>query len=154
MGDILGKPIPLNGKGTATAEDGIERYVATAAKRPGCRAVIVVLDADDEPTCVEGPALLARGLSQVRVPVVVALAERDYEDWLFGSIETLELGVDAHVPGRNGGNAIRAALYPRAYIKPTWQPRLTARMDLTLASARSPSLRRLLDRAVDLALLT
>jgi hypothetical protein len=154
MKDILGKPIPLNGKGSATAEDGIERYVATAAIRPGCRAVVVVLDADKEPTCVEGPTLLARAQTRVHVPVLVALAERDFEDWMYCSIESMELGTIDFQVGKNGGSVIEAALYPRSYVKPTWQPRLTSRMDLELAAGRSVSLRRLLDRVVDFALLT
>lgn len=148
--DILGKPIPINGKGAATTPGGIERFVATAALRPGCRGILVALDADKEASCAEGPALLARAASEVSVPVIISLAERDYEDWLYSSVETLELGDVSWQAGRNGGAEIKSLLSPKTYVKPTWQPRLTARMDLDLAASRSPSLGRLFDRFDDL----
>lgn len=145
--DLLGKPIPLNGKGSATVDGGIERYVETAALRPGCRGVLVVLDADKEPTCEEGPRLLTRAQSAVGVPVVIVLAERDYEDWLFASVESLQLGDDVEwVAGSNGGHELQRLLSPKSYIKPTWQPRFTGRMNLALATSRSASLARLFDR--------
>jgi hypothetical protein len=72
------------------------------------------------------------------------LAEPSYEAWLVASAETLELeGMRHDDPSPMG--AIRRAL-PGAYIKPTWQPRLTARMDIQLARTRSRSLNRLLRR--------
>lgn len=144
--EIVGKPIPVNGKGAVTTPGGIERFVATAALRPGCRAVLVILDADREPTCEEGPRLLARAQAEVAVPVLVALAERDYEDWLYCSVETIGLGDAEWERGRNGGAEIKRLLAPKAYVKPTWQPKLTARLDLDLAAGRSVSLQRLLDR--------
>lgn len=144
--DLLGKPIPFNGKGSATVEGGIERYVATAALRPGCRGVLVVLDADREASCVEGPSLRERAQEVVGVPVVVALAERDYEDWIYASVETLGLGDAEWVEGANGGNELKRLLAPKSYIKPTWQPRLTSRMDIAVATSRSKSLARLLER--------
>ncbi len=144
--DVIGKPVPFNGKGNATAEGGIEGYVATAA-RPGAVGVIVVLDADDELVCQEGPELLARAEKEVGVPVVIAIAERDYEDWLYASAETL--GFDPELeyqPNRRGKSAIPSALLPQKYVKPTHQPRMTARMDVGLAELRSPSLARLLQK--------
>lgn len=144
--DLLGKPIPFNGKGRATVEGGIERYVETAGLRPGCRGVLVVLDADKESACVEGPTLRDRAQDVVAVPVVVALAERDYEDWIYASVETLDLGDVEWAPGANGGDELKRLMSPKTYIKPTWQPRFTGRMDLALASSRSTSLARLLER--------
>jgi hypothetical protein len=142
--DILGKPVPFHGKGNATAPDGIEGYVATAA-RPGCVGIILVLDADNELACQEGPALLARARAAVGLPVVVAIAERDYEDWLYASIETLELDEpESYLPGARGKAALQRGLAPGKYVKPTHQPRLTSRVDLDLAASRSPSLARLL----------
>jgi hypothetical protein len=145
--DILGKPVPFHGKGNATATGGIEGYVATAALRPGCLGVLVVLDADNEAACEQGPELLARALTAVGCPVVVALAERDYEDWLYSSVETLALAPGASFSESQRGKAVIAEmLAPKKYVKPTWQPRLTTRMDLHLARSRSTSLDRLLER--------
>lgn len=142
--DILGKPVPFHGKGNATAPGGIEGYVATAA-RPGCVGVIVVLDADDDLVCVQGPELLERARAEVGVPVVIAIAERDFEDWLFASVETLELHnpseFDTNTRGKTG---IQRGMAPQKYVKPTHQPRLTSKADLALAASRSKSLARLL----------
>jgi hypothetical protein len=145
--DILGKPIPCHGKGNATSLNGIEGFVATAAARPGCRGVLVVLDADEDAVCQLGPTLLARSLAVIGKPIAVCLAEKDFEDWLYASIETLELGEDLqYVANCHGAAEIAQQLRPRKYVKPTWQPRLTAKLDIQLASSRSPSFRRTLAR--------
>ena len=80
------------------------------------------------------------------MPVVVALAECCFEDWLYASAETLELDGLEYDEGKNGLSEIRAALHPKKYVKPVWQPRLTGRMDMELAASRSPSFARLLAR--------
>ncbi len=142
--ELLGKPVTLKGKGSATTPNGIEGYVAAAA-RPGCVGVIVLLDADDDASCQLGPELLARAQSVVGVPVVVAIAERDFEDWIYRSVETLELGWEGEWdPAKRGGNMIESLFPQGGYEKPVWQPKLTHRMDLDLARSRSSSLDRLL----------
>lgn len=143
--EILGKPVPAHGREKATAEGGIEGYVVTAGLRPGCVGVLVVLDSEGDCVAELGPALLARASTVIRKPVYVALADRDFESWLYASAETLDLGLayDCDVAGQS---AIKAALKPQKYVKPTWQPRLANRMDLTVAAQRSPSLARALAR--------
>lgn len=88
--DLLGGPVACHGHDKALTVGGIEGYVGTAARRPGCRAVLTYRPTAD-----------AEGL-------------------------------------------IRSALGAVKYVKPVWQPRLAARVDLELAASRSPSLRRLL----------
>jgi hypothetical protein len=136
--DLLGRPITTNGRGQMTTP-------ATAAARPGCIAVIVVADADDDPSCGLGPDLLARARKTVPVPVVVVLAERCFEDWIYASYETLQLPIKEYASGKRGANVISAAVSNEGskYVKPVWQPRLTNRMDISLAMTRSESLRRL-----------
>lgn len=58
--DLLGKPIPCNGRENATCLGGIEGYVATAAARPGCKAVLVILDGEGDDVFELGPRLLGR----------------------------------------------------------------------------------------------
>ena len=143
--DILGKPIPTNGKGNVSRDGGIEGFVATAAARPGCRAVMCFFDADKECAATVGPEWLARAATVTGVPVVVVLAEPNFEQWLYASVETL--GLDAgYDEGRSGSSSIVAALKPVKYVKPTWQPRLTHRMDLSIAASRDKSLARALER--------
>lgn len=145
--DVLGKPAICNGRERAIAKDGIERYVAAVAARPGCRAVLIVLDSEGDPACNLGPQLMARAQNATRLPVSICLAERCWEDWLHASIETLDLGSElVYQENSRGMGVIVKALQPRKYVKPTWQPRLTARMDIEKARKRSPSLARTLER--------
>lgn len=142
--DVLGKPVPIHGRSNALKTGGVEGYVATAGYRPGCVGVLVVLDADEDCAALLGPSLLARASATVGVPVRVSLAEHDFEDWLFASAETLKLDLQFE-KGTRGMTAIRSAV-PGKYVKPTWQPRLAARMDLPVATGRSSSLARALAR--------
>lgn len=152
-GDLLGKPVPCNGRGNALRPRGIEGKVAVAAVRPGCRGVVVVLDSEGDPVCELGPDLLVRCETAARgKPMAVCLEASKYEDWLVASAETLELPDLTFDPGRDAAKAIREALHPEKYVKPSWQPTLTARMDLTRAAERNGSLARLLrkfDELVD-----
>jgi len=144
--DLLGKPAICNGRDRATAANGLERYVAAVAARPGCKAILVILDSEGDPVCELGPQLLERAEKITSLPVAVCLANRNWEDWIYASAETLELPGLTYSAGSRGLGAIVSALRPRKYVKPTWQPRLTARMDIAKASGRSPSLSRTLTR--------
>lgn len=148
--DVLGKPVPLHGRTKAFTTNGIEGYVAVAASRPGCVGVLVVLDGEGDCVAEAGPALRERADEVSRVPVRVALADQDFEDWLYASAETLDLGLDGYSASRRGQHALKSALRPASYTKPVWQPRLAHRMDVVLARSRSTSLARCLDRFDDL----
>jgi hypothetical protein len=144
--DVLGKPVACNGKPKALMPGGVEGKVATATARPGCRGVVVVLDADADPSCQLGPQLAARSAKVSRVPVVVAVAEPKFEAWLVASAETLGLPGLTYVEARDPETMIKNALAPAKYVKPTWQPRLAHKVDVTLAASRRPCLARLLAR--------
>lgn len=145
--DILGKPAICNGRERAIASNGLEGYVAAVAARPGCQAVFIVLDAEGDAACELGPRLLARAEKITRLPVYVALAERGWEDWMYASVETLFTDSELTYKERTGGTpVIKEALKPAKYVKPTWQPRLTARMDIELARSRSASLDRMFQK--------
>lgn len=145
--DLLGKPVPLKGKGSATRPNGLEGYVLAAA-RPGCRAVLVLVDADKDASCTLGPALLARAQAVTAVPVIVIVAERDFEDWIYAAAEHLGLGDATWSSSVRGKSAIESLLSPGKYVKSTMQARLTQRMNLDVARERNSSLDRLL-RKVD-----
>ena len=131
--DLLGKPARCNGRDRALVPRGIESYVSIVTARPGCQAVLIVLDSEGDPVCQLGPKLLKRAKETTRLPVAVCLADRYWEDWLHASIETLQLGDLKYSEASRGSSIIVNALRPRKYVKPTWQPRLTARVDITLA---------------------
>ena len=149
--DVLGEPIPVHGRGNATADGGIEGFAAVALARPGCVGLLVVLDGDGDCVARLGPSLLERARTQSGKPIHVALADVDFEDWIYASAETLDLGLAAYDASVRGQTAITNALKPRKYVKPTWQPRLAARVDLGLSLSRSASLGRMLARFDDLA---
>lgn len=148
--DVLGKPIPANGREKALRAKGLEGYVATAASRPGCVGVLVLLDSEGDPVCELGPELLQRAVQVTQKPVAVCLADPKYEAWIVASAETMELPDLQFDPNRDPNTIVKQAV-PAKYVKPTWQPRLTARMDLQLARNRSNSLDRMIDRFSDLA---
>lgn len=122
----------------------MEGYVATAA-RPGCIGVMVFIDSDGDCVADLGTSLAARARATVGVPVHIVAAESTFEDWLYASAESLMLDL-AYEPGTRGLGAIQRALAPVKYIKPVWQPRLTARLDIAMATERNASLRRALAR--------
>jgi hypothetical protein len=146
--DIIGKPAICNGRERALVAEGLEGYVAAVAARPGCLAVLVVLDAERDASCELGPRLLERARAITRLPVAVALAERNWEDWIYSSIETLRIDdpPPAYDANQSGISVIKQSLKPAKYVKPTWQPRLTARVDIELARPRSASLNRMLEK--------
>jgi hypothetical protein len=145
--DVLGKPVSCNGRDKAIVPLGIEGYIAVATARPGCCAVLVVLDGESDPVCEIGPQLSARAKKATQLPISVCLADRCWEDWLYASIETLEIAPDLRYSAENrGAGFIKNSLRPAKYVKPTWQPRLTARMDIPRAKSRNPSLSRMLER--------
>lgn len=150
--DVLGKPVALHGRTKAFVANGIEGYVAVAALRPGCIGVLVVLDGEGDCVAHTGPTLKARADRVSRVPVRVALADHDFEDWLYASAETLALPLGGHDGTRRGQHMIKQALKPRSYTKPVWQPSLASRVDLALARPRSASLDRCLRRFDELRL--
>lgn len=149
--DVLGKPAICNGRDRALVPRGIEAYVSAVAARPGCVAVLVVLDSEGDRICELGPSLVGRVRKATQLPIAICLADRCWEDWLHASIETLELGAGLKYSAESRGmGVITKALRPGKYVKPTWQPRLTVRMNIQMAARRNRSLARTLDRFDDL----
>lgn len=142
--DCVGKVITLNGRSNAVKHNGIEGYVATAASRSGAVGVLIVLDRDREDDgTILAADLLRRAGGVTPKPIHLILADPDFEQWLYSSIETLGIGVHHYDPKKRGLNALKSALDPVKYVKPVWQPKLTGRLDLKLALSRSPDLKSL-----------
>jgi hypothetical protein len=108
--------------------------------------VLVVLDGEGDPVCRLGPDLLSRAAAITGTPVEICLADPKYEAWLVASVESLGLGSLTYDLSADPATAIKRALGPVKYVKPTWQPRLTARIDIELARSRNASLARMLER--------
>ncbi len=149
--DLIGKPVPCNGRPNALKPKGIEGKVAVAAVRPGCRCVLVLLDGEGDPVCELGPDVFHRSRNAAAgKEVVVCLADAKYEDWLVASAESLEVDGLTYTSERDAVGLLKEALHPSKYVKPSWQPRLTNLLDFGLASRRNESLARLLSKFDDL----
>lgn len=146
--DVVGKPLAANGLSNLTRPGGIEGFVRIAAGRPGCRAVLVIVDGDGKCVVDVAASLVPRMAS--RVPTFLVVADRDVEDWIFASAEALSISGIVWDPASRGLGEIRAALRPSSYTKPVDQPSLAAKIDLDLATQRSASFARFRSK-IDLA---
>ena len=153
---LIGTPRNAHGKDNLLKAEGVERFLRLALLDPGCAAVLIVLDADDD--C---PLTLARVLAaRVRAlrperPVAVVVANRMYECWLVASRETVfPGGVLPPLPTDLDPEAVSAKAHlddclrdlhgsGRAYKETSDQADMTRRLDPVLASLRSRSFRRL-----------
>jgi hypothetical protein len=142
--DCLAAPVVLKGVSNALKQPGIEGYARAAANRSGAVGVLILVDSDgaSNPSAY-AEELRVRAQGVTPKPVLVALADPDFEQWLYSSAETLNIGLSAYQPGVRGKNEIVTALKPQAYTKPIWQPKLAARVDLDLAMNRSADLQAL-----------
>lgn len=133
----------------------LERAIQLGLRdRRGSRAVLVLLDADDErdPRRLE-TELERRCRAATSLPAAVILAQRELEAWFLGSKDALR-GVCGIRPDANAPpdpEAIRGAKERltrnmtggRSYLEVDDQPSLAAAMDLSLAAQRCPSFARL-----------
>ena len=129
----------------------LERYVELARRtREDCDAILVLLDADDDPPCVLGPDLLARAAgASGGTPVSVVLAKSEFEAWFLGSLESLRgvRGIAMTAVSPANPEDIRGAKEHlkhqmrggRTYVETDDQPALAAQFDLQSARQRCPS---------------
>lgn len=119
-----------------------------AARPEGRGLVLVLIDGDGELPCVLGPALLngARTGSGDQDAACV-IAHLEFETWFVAAAASLvsELRLAAHEPPADPEGLrlrkkwIEDRFRGARYSETLDQPRLTARMDLNLCRARSPS---------------
>jgi hypothetical protein len=129
----------------------VERAVELAARRAQPpRAILILVDAEDDLPCVLGPDLLARASSARRdIPVAVVLAKREFEAWFLAAMESISgrRGLRPNLAPVADPEAIRDAKGlltksmegTRAYSEVLDQPALTATFDIELARKRSDS---------------
>ncbi len=69
----------------------LERAVELAARQSTPpRAILILVDADDDPPCTLGPELLQRAkAARSDVSIGVVLAKREFETWFLAAIESL-----------------------------------------------------------------
>ncbi|NQT40328.1 MAG: DUF4276 family protein [Planctomycetes bacterium] len=132
-------------------EGEVERQVERLVRQlTPPRAILILIDADDDCPAELGPELLARA-QQARpdVPVGVVLAKFEYEAWFLAAIESLKgkRGLAEDLPAVEDPEAIQGAKEflrshmggSRTYSPRTDQPAMTALFDMRMARERSPS---------------
>lgn len=131
-------------------EGEIERAVQQAERdREGVTAILIFLDADDDPPVQLATDLLRRARNVTRLPVAVVLAVREFEAWFLGAKESLRgvRGIRADAANPPDPESIRGAKerlsknMPRSrrYLEVDDQPALAERMDLDMARRNCPS---------------
>jgi hypothetical protein len=135
-------------------EDGIRKNVRVARLRPGCAAILIVFDGDDD--CPGDLALRVQAWGQAEatpVPCYVVVPNREYEAWFLASIESLRgtRGIrddavshpDPESPRGAAEEVRRRMASNRRYSKTADQPALTAVFDMAEAHRRCRSFRRM-----------
>jgi len=141
----------------------LERAVTLLGNKVGDGgAVLVLIDADDDPACTLGPELLSRATTarpDRRIGVVLAV--REYEAWFLVAADSLRgrRGLPADLATPSTPEVLRDAKgwlgdrMPRGYSPTADQPALTDLFDLELAR-RSPSFDKLVRELTRLLLTT
>jgi hypothetical protein len=149
---MVAKPVNSHGKGGLKKH--LQKYLLYAKMRPGCSAILVLLDADDD--CPEALALdlaaQARSLN-IPVPIAIVVANHKYEAWFLASLPTIKgsfnIPQSAQFTGNPEGVAdpkhwlTEAMPNGRAYKETADQAPMTAAMDLNIAGTSCRSLRRM-----------
>jgi hypothetical protein len=129
----------------------LERAVELAARKLTVpRAILILIDAEDDLPCTLGPELLRRAKeARSDVPIGVVLANREFETWFLAAIESLcgRRGLADDLPPISDLESISDAkgkltsLMPgsRVYSPIPDQPALAAGFDMDLAKSRSDS---------------
>ena len=161
----VGTPLNAHSCSNLTKTGGLERFVQIAALRQDCGAILVLMDADKG--C---PLTIAKDFVDrikklgTKYPVVVVIANCEYEAWFLASLETItgkdldgRTGLPAgtsyptlDVEGRVGVKEWLDRKFPgsRKYKETQDQVCMTRLLDPELVQPRSRSFRRL-RKAVD-----
>jgi hypothetical protein len=142
------KSYNAHGRGNLIKQDGIERFLRRAFKEPNLRAILVMLDAEED--CAKEVAEdIARRIRQLspRVPVGIVAANRCYEVWLLGGL-CLSSTPETIAPGKAKlmlSEEVRRKGMGSGYAETSHQARLTAQMKFGVAYRRCRSFRRFIN---------
>ncbi|MHB1307787.1 MAG: DUF4276 family protein [Limisphaerales bacterium] len=136
------------------SQAGIQAGVRLALLQPGCAAILILLDGEDD--CPKELASQIRAWAKeaaAGAPCDVVVAYREYESWFLAALESLRgrhgIAQNATAPGnsespRNAKGALEEFMPPdRAYSETGDQPAMSAEFDLGLAHRRNRSFRKL-----------
>jgi len=149
----VGSPIRQK-RSQMTQEGGLKRAVQMARSQPGCEAILVMFDADDDCPKLDAPRFLKWAQEAATpLPCSVVIPNREYESWFLACLESLPArsGIQPALPYDKDPEKTRDAkgeLEDRfgcgfRYFEKTDQPRLTALADWGLVHARCRSFRKM-----------
>ena len=149
----IGTPIRQT-RGLLVNQESLVRAVRIAIRQPACRAILVLLDGDDDCPAELGSRI--KGWAEMEAggrPCEVVIAHREYEAWFLAAIESLrgQRGIreDASVhaapeqPRDAKGRLEERMIEGRSYLETTDQPALSELFSLGHAHQRSRSFRKL-----------
>lgn len=129
----------------------LEKAVESLARRLAApRAILIVMDADDDPPCTKGPEMLSWATeARPDIPIGLAMANREYESWFLASLPSLggHCGIPVNPPvidnpeSNRDAKGVLTSLMPRGnpYKETAHQAALTRVFDMQLARRRSDS---------------
>jgi len=139
----IGKPVRAK-RHQIIKEGELERRVILAMRRPNCRAILLILDADEDCPKDLAPSLLERVKRVAHDKLVsVVLPKCELESWFIGSIESLRgvRGISSEACSPNSPETIRDAKgyltremeANRHYVEVDDQPAFAAEFDINQA---------------------
>jgi len=153
----IGSPIRST-RSQLTQEAGLKRYVSMARLEPGCKAILIMFDADDICPKEAVPKILVWAQEAANpLPCAVVLPNREYEAWFLGCVESLleARGIQPAIPYDKNCETKRDAkgeLETRfgegfRYFARTDQPAFTALANWALVYERCRSFRKMTKEA-------
>lgn len=148
---------PFRVKRNLVVKEGeLERALKQVVRsRDNVGAVLLLLDADDDPPAQLRESLLDRCRKATDLPVAVVIATRELEAWFLGAKEGFRgrhrVRPDAEAPAdpeavRGAKERLSGNMVPGArYLEVVDQPAFAADMDIKLATARCPSFAQLVE---------
>lgn len=143
----LGRPIRKN-RGQLVTREGMEKAIELARRQSGCRAVLILFDADDCCTKTESASLQLQATELARqLPCPLIIANKEFESWFLASLEELSPSGSLTYPNdpdqKRGAKEELERRLEIYYNEPADQPKFTARINLRRTYERSRSFRKL-----------
>ena len=154
----VARPKNAHGRSNLVKDNGVESFIRLAWKERGCRAILILLDAEGDCAKDVASELAGRAASLgLKVPVAIVCANRQYESWFLASLPSDEAQSDmadyfeseirfvgncedVRSPKRLLTNAMPEG---RIYKETLNQASLTQRLDHQMAFSASRSFQRL-----------
>jgi hypothetical protein len=164
LAELMGIPfvrigIPIRSKRSQlTQEEGLKRYIQMARSQPGCKAILVMFDADDDCPKENVPQWLQWAQEAAKpLPCSLVLPNKEYEGWFLACLGSLlaKRGINPvyaydkdSESKRDAKGELEAHFGPEFhYLETADQPSLTARADWALVHERSRSFRKMVKEA-------